>query len=143
MTDPMKITQPTFQRIIVVDDDPASLFLIELILEEANVNGSIHTFDRATKALQFIQAHCINAQAAAEECPDLILLDLNMPIMDGFEFLEALQELGLRHTIQATVVVLTSSAHRQDQDKAASYHVRSFLTKPLTVEKIKPLIGYN
>lgn len=139
----MKFTQPAFQRIIVVDDDPASLFLAELTLEEANVNGSIHTFDRATKALQFIRDNCINAHSAEEGCPDLILLDLNMPIMDGFEFLEALRELGQQQAIRATVVVLTSSAHRQDQDKAASYQVRSFLTKPLTVEKITPLLRYN
>ncbi len=132
--------QKPFRRIIVVDDELASLVLARMILEPMMLADRLLTFQTADEALAFIQENCFNRGAASAECPDLILLDLNMPGKDGFDFLKAFTELEKREFAEAKVVLLTSSEHRQDLAMAATYQVRACIVKPVTEDKVRRLV---
>lgn len=125
-----------FNQVLVVDDDPASTFLIELTLREENLARQIHTFHSAQAALAFVEATCSPEQNG----PDLILLDLNMPVMNGFDFMEALRTSGRSQLIKERVVVLTSSTSNKDKEKVRAYQVRDFLTKPLSLQALQTLL---
>ena len=106
---------------------------------DGRVKGRLAAVDteRAIEALALLQVCC---REAPDTFPALILLDLNMPVMDGFEFLEAYQQLppGPRqHTI---VVVLTTSRNPKDVERAQGLPISSYLTKPLTRDKISQLL---
>ena len=133
--------KPLFNRVLVLDDDPASLYLARLTLEDINLAQEVATFHTAVGALEFITAYCFDERAAEENCPDLILLDVNMPGMDGFSFLEQLQFLCRQQLFHKVVVVLTSSDNPRDQDRMKSYGVRGFIVKPLTEEKVMHLVA--
>ncbi len=130
-----------FNRVLILDDDPASLYLARLMMEETGLAEAIATFYTAREGLEFIRTHCLDEHAAREDCPDLILLDINMPGMDGFEFLDALEMMGKKHMIRKVVVVLTSSSYPRDQEKMHAYGVRGFINKPVTEEKIMELVS--
>ncbi len=127
--------QTLFDRILVIDDDPTSTFLITLALEEENLAGHVQTYHSAEAALAFINA-CYAHDSA---CPDLILLDLNMPAMSGFEFMDALKGSGKSRLIHERIVVLTSSTSTKDREKAGTYAVRDYLEKPLAPQALKAL----
>ncbi len=127
--------QTLFDRILVIDDDPTSTFLIALTLEEENLAGHVQTYHSAEAALAFINA-CFAHESA---CPDLILLDLNMPAMSGFEFMDALKGSGKSRLIHERIVVLTSSTSTKDREKAGTYAVRDYLEKPLAPQALKAL----
>lgn len=78
--------------------------------------------------------------AGKEFCPAFILLDLNMPMMDGFEFLEAFQGKYAACSGKITVCILSSSSAVKDQQKALQYPISGFIIKPLTEEKLKPIL---
>ena len=131
-----------FNRILIIDDEEINLLVSRVILETMQVATQIITLTQAKEGITFIEQYCLDEHAASHDCPDLILLDLNMPIMDGFSFLEALQKLGQSHLIKTVVVVLTSSLHTQDQERIAAFGVRAYLSKPLTVEKVGKLVEW-
>ncbi len=133
--------QKPFRRIIVVDDELASLVLARMVLEPMMLADRLLTFQTADEALAFMQENCFNQRAASVECPDLILLDLNMPGKDGFDFLKAFTELKEKDLVEAKVVLLTSSEHRQDLAMAATYQVRAYIVKPVTEDKVRRLVG--
>ena len=117
-----------FRRIIVVDDDVASLFLARTILERADVCESVVTFSDAQGALDYI----IASWSSEQTCPDLVLLDVNMPVMDGVQFLQALQNAGLNAFINTNVVVLAPSPCVRDRQIARHYRVRGCIEKPFS-----------
>ena len=83
------------------------------------------------EALDLLQQHC---QHATTECPALILLDIKMPVMDGFQFLEAYDQLP--NLQKQVIVMLTTPLHPQDLDRVQKLNIAGFLSKPLTEEKI-------
>lgn len=97
--------------------------------------------------MQVAQQVCIaeNGQQALELlphlCPQLILLDLNMPVMNGHEFLAAYQQLPVAQRQASTVVVLTTSLHEQDRLLLQQLPIADFLTKPLTRAKVNELLA--
>ncbi len=133
--------QKSFNRVLVLDDDPTCLYLARLTLEEMNIAQEVDTFRTAVNALEFITTRCLDEYAAKDYCPDLILLDINMPGMDGFDFLEQLELLGRQHVMRRVVVGITSSANPRDQDMMQSFGVRGFIVKPLTEEKVMQLVA--
>jgi CheY-like chemotaxis protein len=133
--------QKPFRRIIVVDDEIASLVLARMILDPMMLADRLLTFQTADEALAYLEENCANQGAASAECPDLILLDLNMPGKDGFDFLKAFTALEKKDLVEAKVVLLTSSEHQQDLAMAATYQVRACVVKPVTEDKVRRLIG--
>ena len=131
-----------FRKILLVDDDETSNFLTQLVIEEMNLaNDVIIKFDGAS-ALQFLRENClVNGSEIGGNCPDLILLDINMPVMGGLEVLEELQKIGGETLIHMLVVMLTSSVAPKDVEAATRLGVKAYLDKPLTEEKVHALFG--
>jgi CheY-like chemotaxis protein len=116
--------------ILLVDDDPITNFLNQALLESLNVTDQLLVAENGQDGLALLQAHC---QAATPTCPALVLLDVQMPVLNGFGFLEAYARLPLGHLHNAIIIVmLSSSQHPHDVARAKALHAADFLTKPLT-----------
>jgi CheY-like chemotaxis protein len=115
------------KSVLLVDDDPASNFISQLLLQKSGAVDQITIAGNGQEALDYILQQDNNY-------PDLILLDINMPQMDGFEFMEQFQQLP--HASCSRVVVLSSSVSSKDLQTAASYKIKDFINKPLTKEKL-------
>ena len=122
------------KSVLLVDDDSTSNFMAQLLLEDLNVVEQISITLNGQEALDYIQTHC-----TADTCPNLILLDINMPVMNGFEFLEHFRQLPVSGQIQ--VVMLTSSVYHKDMEKAKNYQINYYVSKPLTTEKLKEIFS--
>lgn len=118
------------KSILLIDDDAVTNFLNSKIIKMQNICENVVVKDAASKALKYLQKNNI---------PTIILLDINMPVMNGFDFLDEYYKHGF-NTNETTIIMLTSSALESDKKNALKYdRVHSFLTKPLTVEKVLEL----
>jgi CheY-like chemotaxis protein len=110
----------------VIEDDPITSSINKLIVKKSLHFPEVQTHSNGQRALDSLLA----AQRNEATLPDLILLDLNMPMMDGWEFLEAFGRLPVAQ--QVCVFILTSSIHPEDIEKARHYkEVRGYFSKPL------------
>lgn len=120
-------------KVLLVDDDQTNNFLSARTLRQANAAVQLFEAGNGHEALELV----------ASEALDFILLDVNMPVMDGFVFLEALQQLQDTTGFNApTVVLLTTSENFLDSDKVLHCPiVKGFLTKPLSHDHISYLMN--
>jgi CheY-like chemotaxis protein len=124
-----------YQRILLVDDDPASVYIHRTLLEELSLAHQIDVKENGEAAFRYLQA-LAQQPGPKEAWPQVILLDLHMPGKDGFEFLQASRQAGLFEKQATSIIIVTSSNHLLDQWKAAEFGLVDFLTKPLTVPKL-------
>jgi len=122
---------------MVIDDDENWCFILKMLLKQAGFKKETIAATNGLEGLKKLQAICENGG----QLPELILLDLKMPVMDGFGFLEELnkaEELDLSHT---RIYICSSSIHPKDRQKAAeSYAVSGYITKPLTQEILSSIL---
>lgn len=117
---------------LVIDDDPINNLICAQLLKHSGKVDTVSCFLLAPKALEWLMA------LTPAEYPELLLLDINMPIMDGWEFLAALHQCMPEHLLR--IAILTSSVSEEDRAKAALYpSLVAYLTKPLTLEKISAI----
>ena len=90
------------------------------------------------EAIQFING-CIHSQRE-DKIPQLIFVDLFMPFMDGFQFLEAYKKLNFRNKDSVVVAVLTTSFLHKDKSRVKEYQVKEYIEKPITKEKMLRLM---
>ncbi len=102
--------------------------------------GHTHEVGNGEEALDFILSKC-NIEIVVEQCPDLILLDLNMPVMDGFEFLEAFKQADFQNKDKVRIVVVTSSSNPKDMERLKAYDIWKFVNKPLTPAKMEAIMA--
>lgn len=126
--------------IMIVDPDQISSYITELILLKDNLARRVQVVNSAEAALAALAKLCFNAGTPLEGCPDLILLEIALAGMDGFDFLQVLQDWGQLDFIRERVVVLSCSISKRDILRAEAYQVRRFLSKPLTVESFHALL---
>jgi len=120
-------------RVMVIDDSDADLLYTRIILERCGEVAEVVTFGSAIDALAYLKTPGVPAV-------DVILLDINMPEMGGFEFLTLYEAGGASERARAVVVMLTSSPDPTDQARAFAFNtVRSFVVKPLDLNSARRL----
>ena len=114
--------------ILLVDDDAATNYLHKRVVKEEGCAEQIVTADNGAAALKYLQ------QLAAENQPppELIFLDINMPVLNAWEFLEVYQKLPEEQKSKSVIVMLTTSLNPEDENRAGEYsEIASFKFKPL------------
>lgn len=122
---------------IVVDDSALDCFIAEKMIMHTGICESVKSFTQAGEALDYIRANSLEAATL----PTVVILDVLMPMMSGFAFVEAFEELSEEVKERYTIVALTSSMNKTDMEKILSYQVvKKLLDKPITSETIITLL---
>ena len=125
-------------HIVLVDDNETTSFLNNRLLGRLAVASQVSTFARADEAFEQLWGE--QAGDASTPLPDLVFVDLKMPGVSGFEFLELYNALPQPVQEQTVMAVLTTSMHGADTARVAQYPNVEYLTKPLTEEKMRKLL---
>lgn len=124
------------KKAYIIDDDEVSLFLTSMLLESGSYVSQIESFENAEKALINLEKEEI------QEIPDIIFLDLNMPDISGWEFLDLISQKEKRYLHKCRVFILSSSVDMAEKEKAKSYKlVSAFLQKPLDEDELTKIFN--
>jgi CheY-like chemotaxis protein len=122
-----------FKNLLLVDDDSVFTFLNRKILEKLGITAAIDTAPNGQEALDLINSGYVKTSSL----PDVILLDLNMPVMDGFSFIEEFRRLNLNGHDNVEIIIVTSSEDTRDLERAKELGIEQVLTKPLTDQALR------
>ncbi len=121
---------------MVIDDNEMDLYIAKRVMDRYSFTEEVIIMDSAKDALNYLA----EKQNDLSALPDLILLDINMPGMNGFEFLDAYTHLPEKIKRNCIIMMLTTSTHTEDRQKASNNpYVRSYLNKPLDKDKLEEL----
>lgn len=121
---------------MVVDDDGDNCFVTKKILQKAGTEKII-TASNGLEALKKLR----KISTRGDKLPGLIFLDLNMPIMNGFEFLEEASKSTELDLSQIRIFITTSSVLQKDKEKANNYPIAGFISKPLTPQILGEILS--
>jgi len=128
-------TMKSLQHILLIDDDEIFIFLTKKMLQSTGMVESISICQSAYEAIEFLHA-------SEDEWPELILLDLNMPEMSGWDFLQYYQSLIRNKETHSKLFIISSSIADNDKERAKKIKgVDGYLAKPLTTEALKKLLN--
>lgn len=121
-------------NVMIVDDNEIDLIVGKRVIEKFSFARNVILVESAIKAMEYLEAHADEE----DKLPDLIFLDINMPEMNGFEFLDAYAGLAEKMKRKCIIMMLTTSAHPDDRERAAkSPYVYDYMNKPLSGDKLK------
>jgi CheY-like chemotaxis protein len=123
-------------NILIIDDSDMDNYISRQLLERGRIADEITTKTSAMDALQYLD----ELQRTSKYFPEVILLDINMPGMDGFEFLKAFAHYPRNRVDKCCIIILSSSSDPKDIHKAKrSRFVKNYFIKPLTSDKIETI----
>ncbi len=128
------------KKVLCVDDDMISLTISQLLLKRTGFATQVDTVIDGSEALAYFEDLFKNDPNAIENAPELILLDINMPIMNGWEFLQEYTPLYIEKLAKTRIVILSSTIDPEDFAHAKKYPlVVQFISKPLSIENLEEL----
>lgn len=120
----------------IIDDDPIHVFGTKKIMQLANICQNFMVFHNGEEALNKLSA----LVKGGEVLPEVILLDLNMPVMDGWEFLEAFTKIPTPKKVH--IYIVSSSLSVDDINRAKNMkNVNNYIIKPIALEYIKEIVN--
>jgi CheY-like chemotaxis protein len=127
--------------VLLVDDDPICNFISSTLLKQLHVSDDIHSVRNGKEALKFLKENVIIKTVTI--FPEVIFLDLNMPVMDGFDFLEQLNNIMPTYANICKIYILTSSESPVDIDRCNSYDIAGYISKPLDEKKLERVMNVS
>jgi len=133
------MSEPKYRTVMLIDDNEIDNLINQKMIEAAAITKHIYTHTGAKSAIEFLK-NIEKLEVADKVLPDVIFLDIDMPLMDGFQFLDEFEKFGNLVKKKCKIVMLTSSINPQDFNKAKKYlNVKLYLNKPLSHESILEL----
>ena len=124
------------KKILLIEDDEVANFLLKKALETSGLASEVDSVLNGEEAINLLNKNTVN-----QSIPDIILLDLNMPVMNGFEFLEAFKKLDLPHKEEVKIIIVTSSVDQRDRIKAKEMGIENYISKPISGDKLRNAFG--
>jgi response regulator of citrate/malate metabolism len=119
--------------VLLIEDDQVTNFLNNRIIKGLRISEKINLAHNGKEALNFVKNFALMNLNTG---PELILVDLNMPVSDGFEFIYGFKELQLSNSDKIKIIVLTTSDHEEDIGKIIRDKNIGYINKPLTEDKL-------
>jgi response regulator of citrate/malate metabolism len=121
----------------IIDDDPMASFYIKRLAELGELASIITIYDKAQWAIDYLLHH----KKSVQHLPDVILLDIYMPELDGWGFLQEFQNIKAQLTKSIDIFIISSSGHPKDKNRAQAIpEVKAYLQKPLTKDQLREQI---
>ncbi len=128
--------------ILLIDDNPLTNLFSEKLIQKLNIAEEIRAVENGQEAIDYLNNNGKFTQLEQQQpSPELILLDINMPVMDGWGFLAEFNKMPESKKKQTTIIMLSSSPNPEDKQKArADESVRDYKVKPLTKEALHEIM---
>lgn len=127
------------ESVYIIDDDPVYLYMLDRIIKECNFSKNIFPFNNGSPAL----AKLSDPDLSVGELPDVIFVDLSMPVMNGWEFLEKVAEIGILKKKNIKIILISSSINPREIEMIEKYPlVTKYIVKPITPSDLEAINTY-
>jgi CheY-like chemotaxis protein len=128
---------PRIGNLWIIDDDPMTSFYIKRLAELGDFADIISIYDQARGAADYLLHH----KQSAEHLPDFILLDIYMPELDGWGFLQQFEKIKDQLIKKIEICIISSSNHPKDRERAEDLpFVKAYVQKPITLESLREML---
>jgi len=122
------------KNVLVVDDNDTDLLIAKIVIEKSGFNGIVTTKNSGKSALEYLDS----VQSTPNLWPNVVFLDINMPVVNGFVFLFEYEKMDVAFRNKCKIAVLTSSDNKTDMERfLVSDSVIDFVSKPISIEGFK------
>jgi CheY-like chemotaxis protein len=129
-----------YRFVMLVDDNELDNFMSEKVIAAHRFAERVYVNSSGVSAMEFLQNLARSGEQGEVIYPEVIFIDINMPIMDGFQFIRQLRQIAGNKFANSKLIILTSSIYDEDREKTQALGMNiEFLNKPLSAQHLQTL----